>query len=101
VRGGCLGQIPMGVPAKAPQGRRGQVFTVVHRVATYYRITTPLRHKSPFLDSSERRLQAEKKWGLGSSDHDFLMLLGLERTVDTRSKAAAELGQFSMTHIHS
>ena len=48
--------------------------------------------ESGFLDPSERRLQAEKKWGLSSSDHYFLIILGPERTVDAeQSGSRAEL----------
>ena len=50
-------------------------------------------HESRFvLDPSERRLQAERSWGLSSSDHYFLIILGPERTVDAeQSGSRAEL----------
>ena len=57
-----------------------------------------LRHKSRFLDPSETRLQAEKKCGLSRSEHDFLIILGPERTCGRKSKAAAELAAWPVQH---
>jgi hypothetical protein len=49
----------------------------------------PWAHESRFLDPSERRLQAERNWGLSISDHYFLIILGPERTVDAEQSGAA------------
>ena len=49
----------------------------------------PWAHESRFLDPSERRLQAERIWGLSISDHYFLIILGPERTVDAEQSGAA------------